>query len=154
MDEEEKKFPVGVRIIAVLFCIIAVLGILFGLLLIFMSEVLGNFLNTTQILSTFGSISTVVETALSIFGPIPIIIGIIIFAFSVITLFVGIGLWKAKRGPRILTIIFGFIALIISVITIINADLTGGMIGIIGLVVSSIIPLYLLFNQRVREVFT
>jgi hypothetical protein len=151
MDWERKQFPAGVKIIAILFYITGVLEVIFSFLLIFMLEILGKFLNVSQLISIFGQISTIIGINLSPFGQISTVFGIIIFGLAVLTFLIGRGLGRLKKWSRILTIIFGFIELMTSVIMIINDNLTGGFIG---LLISSIIPLYLLFSERVGEAFT
>lgn len=145
-----KSIPVGVKVIAILYYIGAVISILAAIGLI-------------VVMATVGSISGAIETAgaeqgLQLTDAIPggailssiAIVGIIVMiALAVLLFFIGRGLWKGKSWTRIAVIIISAIGAVSAIVSII-----GGEFGaIVSLIIHAIIGGYLLFSKTVKQAF-
>lgn len=133
----EKSVPTGVKIIAVLYYIGAVLGIIFGLLFLVGAGMMSSIADKIPLLGAFGA-------GLFIIG------GIIMIGLGVLNLFIGIGLWKARSWARTVAIIFAVLGILMSIIFMIQGNIAG---NIFNLVIQLIIGGYLLFSKNVKEAF-
>ncbi len=132
-----QSVPTGVKVIAVLYYIGAILGIIFGLLFL---------IGTGTIDSIADQIPMLVALGASLF----VVSGIILIGLGVLGFFIGRGLWKARPWARIVTIVFAALGILMAVISMIQGDIAG---NILGLVIELIIGGYLLFNNNVKEAF-
>lgn len=130
------EVPTLVKILAIFGYIGSGMTILGGLLLLF-----GGFLFST-ILSLIIPASVLNVFNFTVFS-------ILVIAFGVLGIFIERGLWKGKNWARILTIVFGSIGIIVSLISI----ATGNFMNLINLIVEGAIVGYLLFNKKVKEAF-
>jgi hypothetical protein len=128
--------PVGVKIIAVLYYIAAVVLLLAGIL-----AIVGS--------ATFGAYFASLGSLMALFGGLMIVLGIIFIAFAVLCFFIGRGLWKAQKWARILVIIFAILGILSAILNIIK----GQWGSIVGLIIDVIIGAYLLFGKSVKEAF-
>ncbi|GIU68746.1 MAG: hypothetical protein KatS3mg001_596 [Candidatus Pacearchaeota archaeon] len=131
----EKVVPTGVKIIAVLYYIGAVILIVFGLLPLFA-------IGREAIALTLGIIIL----------PALIMLGLGIFSF-----FIGRGLWKGRNWARIIAIIVsvlgaitGILGVAIGAILMFPSSLTTSLISI---AINVLIGSYLLFNKKVKQAF-
>jgi len=135
---EKKSVPTGVKVIAVIHYIGAVLGLLVGLLWIISAGHLGSSAIQVPIIGAIG-------VGLFIAG------GIIFMSLGILAFFLGRGLWKAKPWARIVVIIFSALGVLMSIISITQ----GGIISSIpNLVIQGTIGGYLLFNNKVKQAFS
>lgn len=133
----KKQIPAGIKILAVIGYIGVALDIISGLILILVGGTLSAILSS--ILPVFGSITQITMIA-----------GISILGGSVLNFFMSRGLWKGQNWARIVSIIFGIIVIIGSLLGIIAGSYVYGGIG---LAVSLLITIYLLFSKKVKEAF-
>jgi hypothetical protein len=129
----EKKIPIGVIIISVLYFLFAILLFVLGFMLYkigFSNSFVNNLYKTPPLLIFFGSL----------FGLILIIIG---FAYIIVGLGLLFGNKSARAGGILLSL---FILIMIMGGNILNT--------IIGLIISGAIILYLTFNKKVQEFFS
>lgn len=132
-----QSVPTGVKVIAVLCYIGAVLGIIFGLLFLVGAGMIGSIANQIPLLGALGA-------GLFVVG------GIILIGLSVLGFFVGRGLWKARPWARIVAIIFVALGILMAVISMIQGNITS---NIVNLVIQLVIGGYLLFSNNVKEAF-
>ena len=132
----EKSALVGVKIIAILHYISAVLSVI-GLLLVFglgWAFVNNTLLNETPITG----------------GAIIILLGIVFIVFAVLGFFVGRGLWNGKKWSRIVAIIISILGVLSSFNLFINKQF---FLGAWSILVGGAITVYLLFNKKVKKFF-
>jgi lysylphosphatidylglycerol synthetase-like protein (DUF2156 family) len=129
------KVPVGVKVISVLYYIVAVISILTGLVLIIGSDALRSYLDTLFP-------TTLLAGMIAVFGVISIL-------FAVLFFFIARGLWKGQKWARIVAIIFAVIGLLSALVSVAN----GYSKSIIDLIVHALIGGYLLFSSDVKRVF-
>lgn len=137
---EGQSVPTGVKVISVLYYIGAVIGIVFGLLLLigadfFMRTVSSNL----PYLPLQGLLSGIF-----------IALGIILIGLSVLNFFIGRGLWKGKNWARIFVIIFSALGVISGLYSIVM----GSYLSVLGVVINLSIGGYLMFNAAVKYAFS
>ncbi len=138
-EHRRRQVPIGVKIIAVLDYIGAVILAILGIFLIFASASLTEYLvETIEGIETFSA---------GIF----IVMGIIMIAFAVLGFFVGRGLFRGEQWARIVEIIFAVLAVISSISTIVQGN--ASFSGIIELIIYLVIGAYLLFSKEVNKAF-
>ena len=131
------EVPVGVKVIAVLYYIGAVLGLIFGILFIAGS-------------GSISSIETQIPGLSALGASLFIVAGIILIALGVLGFFIGRGLWKARHWARIVAIIFACLGTVLGILGVIQGAIAQ---NIIGLIISVIIAGYLIFSNKVKEAF-
>lgn len=124
--------PTGVKVIAVLYYIVAGLSVLGAIAFFFGAGFLADLI-----------------PILALFGGILIVVGIVILLFAVLDFFIGRGLWKAQKWARIVAIIFSILGIIGAIISLIQKDFT----NIVTLIVHGLIAYYLIFNASVKQAF-
>jgi len=134
-----KLMPVGVKIIAILYYIGAVLVILAALGFLLGGAALAGFAGAIPGLEVLGGLGA----GLFIVG------GIILIALAVLLFFIGKGLWKGVNWTRIAVIILSAIGIVSAIVSIINGEFG----ATISLVIHVIIGGYLLFNKTVKQAF-
>ncbi len=132
-----QSVPTGVKVIAVLYYIGAVLGIIFGLLFLVGAGAIGSIASQIPVLGALGA-------GLFVVG------GIILIGLGVLGFFVGRGLWKARPWARIVVIIFAALGILMAVISMIQGSIAS---NIFNLVIQLIIGGYLLFSNNVKQAF-
>jgi len=132
-----QSVPTGVKVIAVLYYIGAVLGIIFGLLFLVGTGMMGSIANQIPLLGALGA-------GLFVVG------GIIMIGLGVLGFFVGRGLWKARPWARIVAIIFAALGILMAVISMIQGSIAS---NIFNLVIQLVIGGYLLFSNNVKQAF-
>jgi len=129
--------PTGVKVIAVLYYIGAVLGIIFGLLFLVGAGAIGSIASQIPVIGALGA-------GLFVVG------GIILIGLGVLGFFVGRGLWKARPWARIVAIIFAVLGILMAIISMIQGSIAS---NIFNLVIQLVIGGYLLFSSKVKEAF-
>ena len=132
-----QSVPTGVKVIAVLYYIGAVLGIIFGLLFLVGAGAIVSIANQIPVIGALGA-------GLFIVG------GIILIGLGVLGFFVGRGLWKARPWARIVAIIFAALGILMAVISMIQGSIAS---NIVNLVIQLVIGGYLLFSNNVKQAF-
>ncbi|MGD9276902.1 MAG: hypothetical protein PVJ67_07055 [Candidatus Pacearchaeota archaeon] len=132
-----QSVPTGVKVIAVLYYIGAVLGIIFGLLFLVGAGAIGSIASQIPVLGALGA-------GLFIVG------GIILIGLGVLGFFVGRGLWKARPWARIVAIIFAVLGILMAIISMIQGSIAS---NIFNLVIQLVIGGYLLFSNNVKQAF-
>jgi hypothetical protein len=124
------EVPTGVKVIAVLYYIGAVLTILGGIMMFIGS----------------GFLATIVPflSGFAIAG------GVLMLALGVLGFFIGRGLWNGRNWARIVALIFAVIGLVGAIM-----GMVGGAIGsnIFGLIINGLIGWYLGLNANVKQAF-
>jgi len=138
----KKDKPMGVKVVAVLYYIWAILWMLMGLLI-----ALGASLIVEYISQVFPSLSALSYGLLITVG---VLLGIVLIGLGVLEFFVARGLWRLKSWARIM-------AIVLSLLAIINAAyaMTSGFqaVQLVRLIVDGGIVLYLIFSKEARRVF-
>lgn len=146
------SFPIGVRIISILFYVRAIFGILIGLALAIGGSV---FVRT-------GTGQAVIQEVSAQLGANPSILtstnltalfvgfGIVFLILGIVEMLIARGLWRGKQWARIVTIILMVLAVINSIGELFQGNVVGGMFD---LIISAFIVLYLSFSERVRKIF-
>lgn len=132
-----RSVPTGVKVIAILYYIGAVLGIIFGLLFLVGAGAIGSIASQIPVLGALGA-------GLFVVGGI-ILIGLGVFGF-----FVGRGLWKARPWARIVAIIFAILGILMAIISMIQGSIAS---NIFNFVIQVVIGGYLLFSNNVKQAF-
>ena len=132
-----QSVPTGVKVIAVLYYIGAVLGIIFGLLFFVGAGTIGSISSQIPILGALGA-------GLFVVG------GIILIGLGVLGFFVGRGLWKARPWARIVATIFAALGILMAIISMIQGSIAS---NIVNLVIQLVIGGYLLFSNNVKQAF-
>jgi hypothetical protein len=127
------KVATGVKVLAVLYYIGAVLLALAGIASLFGA---GALVKTIPLLAMFGGLITVAAIAMIL--------------LAVLYFFVGRGLWKGQKWAMIVAIIFAAIGVISGILGIIGGDIGG---SIIGLIINGVIIWYLGFNKAGKASF-
>ena len=162
----KKDVPPGVKLISVLYYI-GVLLSLFNIVIliddmtrtapgftpllfpIILINIVGSIFNVTMIPSILGII------AIDLAGVDTNISRLIILLLSaVFNFFIGMGLWKEQKWSRIVVRIFSPFGAIASLFAITRGFNLFGLTGLLGLVISLSIGIYLLFNNRVKDAFS
>ncbi|MBL7100910.1 MAG: DUF2127 domain-containing protein [Nanoarchaeota archaeon] len=133
----KKQIPTGVKIIAVLSYIGAILGVLFGVLFFIGAGAIKTKINQVDFLGFLGP-------TLFVIG------GIIFIGLGVIGFFVGRGLWKGQNWARIVAIVFAGLGILGAVTSMIKGDIAS---NISGLIINSVIAGYLAFSKSVKATF-
>lgn len=156
--QEDKQIPAGVKIIGILYYILT--GIFF--------------LGGGTIILEGGSVSIIlsfISPVLSSMRVAFIILSLPLFGFAVLYFFLGRGMWKGQKWARIVAIIITLIGLVGSIVGLLSAIFlpslsSYGSIGgtglirvgsilsnAIGLIISGLVSIYLLFSDKVRKAF-
>jgi len=132
-----QSVPTGVKVIAVLYYIGAVFGIIFGLLFLVGAGMMGSIAKQIPLLGALGA-------GLFVLG------GIIMIGLGVLGFFVGRGLWKARPWARIVVIILSALGILMAVISMVQGNIAS---NIFNLVIQLVIGGYLLFSNNVKQAF-
>lgn len=134
-----KNMPTGVKVISVLFYIVAVLALILGILALVGGGLAGSLVGNDSENAALGPIFAVAGVAA----------GVILIIIAVFYFFIGRGLWKGQNWARIVAIILAVIGLLSSLLSLIQ----GAWMSIIWLVVDGWIAWYLWFNKNVKKAF-
>jgi len=129
-ESRRSGMPVGVKIIAVLYYIGAVLMVLSGILMIIGA-------GASSSMFSFGPFYSMMGSGLFIVG------AIISLAFGVLAFFVGRGLWHGKSWARMTAIILAVLGLVSALFSF----------AIFNIIIDGLIAWYLLFSKEVKRVF-
>jgi hypothetical protein len=132
-----RSVPTGVKVIAVLYYIGAVLSALFGVLFLVGAGAIGSLLSQIPILGTLGA---------GLF----IVVGVIMIGFGVLDFFVGRGLWKARSWARVVVIVFAVLGAVLAIVSMAQGSI---LWNIFNLVVELVIGGYLIFSKDVKKAF-
>jgi hypothetical protein len=130
------NMPLGVKIIAILYMVGAVLTALLGILLMFASPIISTFL--TAFAPNAAALVALGAAALVVMGIITVIIGIV-------GVFIGLALWRGKNWARIVVIVLAALGVI--------SGLTSLPMGIGGAVINGVIVWYLAFYKPAVKAF-
>jgi len=133
--EEVKQIPILIKIISVLNYVYAASVI-----------ILGFFLFQIMVYSALDK-SSEVSILISV---LPILLGLVPWFLGVFLIFIGIGLWTGKNWARISEIVLGTIFIALFIIDILKGD----YFALFGLVIFSLIVVYLLFSKDVKQAFS
>lgn len=134
--DSKKEMPTGVKIISVLYYIAAGFAAIGALVLMIVGSSFMPNISGTLPIESFGV-------------GVAIFFGIFLLAVAALDFFIARGLWNGKSWSRIMVLIFGFIGLVGSFISLAQADFS----VILGLLIQGTIVGYLLFSKEVKEAF-
>jgi uncharacterized membrane protein len=142
----KRKVPLGIKLIAVLFLIMAVLSVVNGVIYTLGRTEIASALQEEILQSGADSASVQSMIPIIVWG----IIGVY-FLGGVIYLVLGIGLWKIKRWARITTIILAILSIAVGLfaIKVIFSD----WMSAAKFVATIIIAAYLLFSKEIKNAF-
>ena len=136
--DDKQPVPFGVKIIAVLYCIGGVLGVIFGLIFL----VVGTGIMGSKLIPLLGALGAGLFIAA----------GIVILGLGVFDFFIGRGLWKAKSWARIVVIVFAALAILGTITSMmVQGKIVGS--GVFNLITQLVICGYLLFSKSVKQAF-
>ncbi len=138
-NQIKKGIPVGVKIISVLYFILAFFVILVGLFFIISKSFINEIYRESPELAELGT------------GGF-IILGVILVLLGALFIFLGLKLWKRKNWARIVTVVFSILMIIIYLIDILFAS-SNLIVNIFWIIVYGIITGYLLFSKDARNSF-
>jgi len=142
-----KKIPVGVKVISVLYFLIALVFLGFGLLMTILAKPMHDALPELA-----AAYNTPAFATISIW--VVIGIGLAFLAVSTVSFFVGLGLWKGKKWARTLAVIFAILEVVQGITGIFQESQMALWIGISHLVVGGLILAYLSLNKKVKRIFS
>lgn len=131
MTKKTKEAPIGVKILAILSYIGAVLFLISGVAMLFGGSFLANIFGIASL--GFGLV----------------LAAIVMFAFAVLDYFVGKGLWKGQNWARILIIVFAILGFVSALFSLFK----GNFGSIFALVIDGLIAWYLLLHKEVKKFF-
>lgn len=132
-----KEVPVGVKVLAVLQYIGAVVSFLFGLFFIF---------GATTMISVMTSMMSVPgEMVKGVF----VFLGVLFVGIAVLYFFMAKGLWKGKNWARITSIVFCCLGVLSALLSLI----IGNFVALLSLAINGFFAGYLLFNKEVKTAF-
>jgi len=129
--------PTLVKVISILYYVMAGLLVLLGLSFIFGGGYLNSILQSIPILNILG----ILGSALLVFA------GVVMILFGILDFFIGRGLWHTKNWARILVIVFAILGILASFNSLTTA------VGIISLLYNLAIGGYLLFSKEAKKAF-
>ena len=135
-----KEVPTGVKVIAVLYYIVAGLLAISGILSLVGAGAMSSITNKIPLFEILGALGS------GLF----IIIAIIFIGLGVLEFFIARGLWKAKSWARILVIIFAAIGALFAIVSLVQGNIFSGLFN---LLINGLIGGYLWFNNNVKEAF-
>ena len=140
----EKKAPIGVKILSILYFVGAFASLVLAILLI-----IAGALGGTTLFRAAGNIPgyDLIAGFLTVFA---IVAGVIILVLGVLEFFIGRGLWKGRNWARIVAIIFSVLGILGSINSFLTEQYTSG--GAI-LAVNLLIFTYLIFSRKVKGFF-
>lgn len=138
--EGSKKIPIGVKIISILYYIVASFLVLFGLFIIIFSGI---------IVSTMISIAPDLSSAIN--SQIIIWIGICTLILGILIFFVGKGLWKLKLWAKITAIMISALMVFYEIYLMFFEF---RFIQVVQLIIYVAIAGYLIFHRGAKKVFS
>lgn len=150
---KDKSIPTGVKLIAVLEIIGAIILILAGILLIIIRFIPINPYEATPGGGISISFTSFILDFLSS-SPYFLILSLILLPLGILSLFAGIYLWKGKNWARIVMISFSFLNILSIIILVILGKFDTALNNIPGASIGALIGFYLLLSKKVREAFS
>ena len=129
----------GVKVISVLYYIIADLSLIFAIMFFVGVGVLSTVLGSVA--PFLGELGT----------GLVVVVGIVSLILAVLYFFIARGLWKAQKWARIVLIIFSILGIISAISTLVSGSLTQGILNI---VINGVIGGYLIFSKKVKTAFS
>ena len=133
-----KEIPVGVKIIAILYFIGAILSLFAGI---------GMFIGAGPMSAIPLGIPGLTAMGAGLF----IGLGLLMIGLAVLGFFVGLGLWKGQAWARIVAIILAILGIISAIISMIGGNVAA---NIVGLIINLVVGAYLIMNNEVKKVFS
>jgi len=131
------KTPLGVKIISILYCVMAFFIIIAGLAFLF-----GNFIS---------DFITDDENAITLFeGSGAVFIGSVLFFLGVLYFLIGRGIWLGENWARIAAIILA----LIGIFSGFNSLFKGNFQSLVPFAISLVILIYLLQNSDAKKAFS
>lgn len=137
---EGKQVPAGIKLISILYYIVAVILIIMGLILTFAVKL------TNSLPGTFYANFLGIELSKGLLT----FVGILMIGLGIFGFFVAKNLSKAKPWARTTAIIFSVLGILWAIIFVIKGKVTG---NILSLILNLLIGWYLLFSKSVKEAF-
>ncbi|HTY43636.1 MAG TPA: hypothetical protein VMC80_00120 [Patescibacteria group bacterium] len=141
--KSKKQVPALVKVLAIFGFIGTVLNVISGLILLLAGGLINMFL---ALVPSLASISAVLNE-------MSMIIGGSILGFAVLNFFMSRGLLKGQNWARILTVIFGFMAITGSIVGIVMLGINYYIYMGGSLFISLLITIYLVFSKKVKQAF-
>lgn len=136
VPQRSRSVPTGVKIISILYYILAVITIFVGIVFLIGAGFIAGNIPESQVLSTIG------QAGLTIVSIVAIILGILIFLL-------GMYLWRGKNWARIIVIILS----VLGAISALTALIQGHPGRIVNLIIHVVIGAYLIFSKEVKASF-
>ena len=130
-----KKIPIGIKIVSILFYVVAVMNLIGGISLIIQQASVSQQENAPFSFSLDNTKTTIIY----IFN----------LTWAGLSFFVGRGLWKGQKWARITAILFLTLTIVISVIQMTQGTLLLGLPIILYLAIG----IYLFFDKKVKKFF-
>jgi uncharacterized membrane protein (DUF2068 family) len=137
--KDSKKIPIGVRIISILYYVMAGLLVISGLFIILFSGII-----VSTMISIDPNLSSVVNSQVIIW------VGIFLILLGVLIFFVGRGLWKLKLWAKITALMISAL-MIVYEIYLMAFDFR--FIQVIQLLIYVAIAVYLIVNKEAKKAF-
>ncbi|PIZ82886.1 hypothetical protein COX97_02570 [Candidatus Pacearchaeota archaeon CG_4_10_14_0_2_um_filter_05_32_18] len=155
------KIPVSLKIISILFYIVGVLAIAFGVFFVvagFMAPSLMDSLGTPEeivqkIAQTDPNIKISVDDISTIISMLPVLFavaGVVLIALGILYVFIGRGLINRKQWAKVLAILFVALGIIRSIFAIFGGRILS---GIIWLAIFIILEYYIAFDEKSKKFF-
>ncbi|MBW3003868.1 hypothetical protein KY328_02070 [Candidatus Woesearchaeota archaeon] len=130
-----KDAPTGVKVISVLFYILAAVGLVAGLLMLLGAGLVGQLP-----LGALGLVGAGVFVAL----------GIVMIVVAAVEFFIARGLWKLQNWARIVAVVLAILGILGGVFSLFAGSVVS---GVIGLLINGFIAGYLLFSAEAKKAF-
>jgi hypothetical protein len=149
------SMPWGVKVISILNYVLFAVLLLSGVVFLFGAAAFSSSeearMTALKFFEDFTASTTLAAKIVASFSAILIATGIIAILLSVLFFFMGRGLWRGKNWARILTIIFFTLGFVGALADILRGDFAG---NIPELIIDGLVAGYLLFNKRVKAIFS
>ena len=139
--QTSKKIPIWIKIISIFYFISAAFILLMGVIMLFVSAIVSGVISKALPEAIEGAIAG---------GSFVILLGIIMICIAIVMIFVGIWLWKIKKWARITAIILS----VLFAAPLIKSAITGDIMSIFFLIIHLGIGSYLIFNKKVKQIFS
>ncbi|MDD5700302.1 MAG: hypothetical protein PHH00_03905 [Candidatus Nanoarchaeia archaeon] len=136
---EDRKIPLGVKVISVIVYIGSALLLFDALVYVF-----------------YGITGESLSSEVSASKAVLFIASAIFVALAVLAFFVARGLWKGKNWARIVVVVFSILEIVMIIAAFFYGNLTASdnVLNLLSLVANGLIGGYLIFNKNAKKVFS